>query len=372
MGIALAKTISLLLLIFVGFTLRKKIISKEQKSGIKEIILSVALPAMIFIGLQKISFSWDMLIFPLLALSFNIITFFFSSALVQLFKIKSKQSLHTLKLLLPSLAPGLSCFPFLLEYFGEETLANAAISDIGNKFFVLVVLYMVALRWHYATHKEETASKKDKVMALFKSLVKEPVNMVIVAALVLLAFGLNYEGFPTPLRLTIDRISSIMTPLVLMFIGISVKFQWQQFKIIFSLLLCRSALAFLFSAIVLFAFNITDPVLAMLVVLFPQSSCSFWPYAHMCAIHKMDDVKENGTSTFDLSFAMNMLALSLPFSTLMILALSTYGTKSAHISFVLTLALVLFGVALLPLLIQWLRKSSSVLSSRLSPAEENE
>ena len=75
MNLAVTKTISLLLLILIGFFLQKRIINKEQKTGIKEIILSVALPAIIFISLQKVNFEAEMIILPIMAIIFNLAMF---------------------------------------------------------------------------------------------------------------------------------------------------------------------------------------------------------------------------------------------------------------------------------------------------------
>lgn len=352
MNSAIAKTISLFLLIMVGFFLRKKIKSKEQKEGLKIVILSVALPSIIFIGLQKINFSVDMLIFPIAALVFNLCAFASVSFLSSVFKLdKDSSYARTLKMLVPSLAPGLSCFPFLLEYFGEPTLANAAIADIGNKIFVLIILYLLALKWYHKSEYVEYSDKGSKLKSLLKSLISEPVNMVILLGVGLLLFGINYDSFPAFLSMTVDKMSLIMTPLVLMFIGISVKLDWAQIKTIWSVLLFRSGFAFFFSGLILAFFPATSPALSMLIVLFPQSSCSFWPYAHMSAINAMGEAK-NTKPVFDMDLGMNILALSLPLSTIIILGLSTYGEKSSSPVFVFTLAGILIGASVLPQLVK--------------------
>ncbi|MEM9339133.1 MAG: permease, partial [Bacteroidota bacterium] len=272
--------------------------------------------------------------------------------LASFFKLeKNGVDVRTIKMLLPSLAPGLSCFPFILEYFGESTLANAAIADIGNKVFVLIILYLLALKWYHKYEYVEYSGKGNKLKSLAKSLIQEPVNLVIIAGIGMLLIGINYETMPSFLRGAVDRLSMMMTPLVLVFIGISVKLDWKQLKVIWSILLFRSGCAFLFSGLVLMISQISDPMVAMLIILFPQSSCSFWPYAHMSAINKMGEDSEKA-KTFNLDLGMNMLALSLPLSTLIILALSTYGEKSADLLFVFILSGVLITVSLIPNLLR--------------------
>ena len=72
MNYALQKTLELLLIIGLGLLLQKKV-AKDDLKGIKTLILSVALPATIFVALLKIELKGSLLIFPLMALVFNFI-----------------------------------------------------------------------------------------------------------------------------------------------------------------------------------------------------------------------------------------------------------------------------------------------------------
>lgn len=347
------KTVSLLLLILIGYLFRRKLGSKESKDGIRTVILSLALPATIFIALLKIDFVPGLAIVPLLALGFNLVVFGILSTLpVQsLFNLPTNQY-RTLVLLIPSLAPGLSSFPFILEYSGESSLAVAALADLGNKVFVLVIAYLIAMKWYFAERTHLEGGRSVRLKALWVSLVNEPVNLVIITAIVMLSLGLGYDAFPAFIRDSVDKISLMMTPLVLLFIGISIKFSWAQFKAIFSFVFFRSAIAFLISGLMLVFFPVTDLATALLIVVFPQSACSFWPYAHMAVVNEMESKdKEHHGKTFDLDFAMNVLACSLPFSVLMIMMIYSTGsffTAPAHL-FESTAVLLL--LAALPVLI---------------------
>ena len=365
MNPAIIKTISLVVLILLGYTLQSKITSKDQKTGIKAVILSVALPATIFIALLKIEFSWEMAIVPLLALAFNLIVFALVDKLPAVLPgmISSSARHRTLKMLLPSLAPGLSCFPFLLEYLGEDSLAMAALADVGNKVFVLVILYLIAMRWYYQRHQIDNQNLSDKVKGLLVSLVREPINMILLLALGMLAFGFNFNSLPEFLQMSTERLSLMMTPLVLLFIGISVKLNWQQVKAIFSILLVRSTIAFLISAGLLFVLPISSPAMALLVVIFPQSACSFWPYAHISVVSALEEVDTTDQHpTFDIEFAMNVLACSLPFSTVLILGICTAGDFFAAPMNVLGLAAAFGTMALVPIIVQLFRRTPQMVN----------
>ena len=365
MNPAIVKTISLVVLILLGYTLQSKINSKDQKAGIKTVILSIALPATIFIALLKIEFSWEMAVVPLLALAFNLIIYFLVDKMPALMPgISSDSSRHrTIKMLLPSLAPGLSCFPFLLEYLGEDSLAMAALADVGNKVFVLIILYLIAMRWYYQRNEIDNQNTSDKVKGLLVSLVREPINLVLLVALGMLALGLNFESLPEFLQISADRLSLMMTPLVLLFIGISVKLNWQQVKTIFSLLFVRATLAFLISAALLLVFPVQDPAMALLIVIFPQSACSFWPYAHISVVGALEEVNTQAPSpTFDLEFAMNVLACSMPFSTVLILGICTAGDFFAAPVNVLGIALAFAAVSAIPLVAQMFRRKPEMVN----------
>lgn len=332
---ALQKTISFLLLIIIGVLLKKKIKDKEQLGGVKVLILSIALPATIFVALLKIKIDSSLLFLPLLALVFNVIMLLAARFMLPQFGIRKDSSdSRTIMLLLPSLAPGLSCFPFILEYLGEESLARAALTDVGNKIFVLILLYLLAMQWYYTRRRKiqgaentETVSTRSRLKGLMISLVQEPVNMVIVTALIMLGFGWNLASLPVFLQDAVTRMSILMTPMVLLFIGMAVKFQRSEMAMIFKLLSFRAGLAFLLSALLLTLVPAATPAAILLAIVFPQSACSFWPFAHMSAVSALEsddavkDGKKGPESTFQLDLALNMLALSLPFSTIIILSI---------------------------------------------------
>lgn len=357
---ALQKTISFILLILIGVLLKKKIKNKDQLGGVKVLILSIALPATIFVALLKIKIDSSLLFLPLLALVFNVIMLLAARFMLPQFGFrKDSPDARTMMLLLPSLAPGLSCFPFILEYLGEESLARAALTDVGNKIFVLILLYLLAMQWYYARRKKiqgqlgnGTVSTKSRLKDLLLSLIREPVNMVIVTALLMLGFGWNLMSLPLFLQDAITRMSILMTPMVLLFIGMAVRFQKAEMTLIFKLLSFRAGLAFVLSALFLTFAPVATPAAILLAIVFPQSACSFWPFAHMSAVSALESedavkTRKDPAPTFQMDLALNTLALSLPFSTIIILSifslneffLTNWHTALVGLSFLLIAAI---------------------------------
>ncbi len=359
MDFALQKTLELLLIISLGLLLQKKI-AKNDLKGVKTLILSVALPAVIFVALLKIKLESSLLIFPALALSFNLIMLVASKYFLGASLPKQDDSKkRTVIMLMPSLAPGLSCFPFIVVYLGDDTLALAALADVGNKIFGLILLYMLAMHW-YQLHavKDLRASTKSKLRSLFLSLLNEPINLVIVAGLLMLAVGLNLESLPTFLQNTVLSIKVLMTPLVLLFIGMAVRIKSGEFSLIFSLLLRRAGITFLLSSIFVFLFPVMTPALVLLLVVFPQSACSFWPFAHMSAVSSLEEKDEQKKPTFDINFAVNILACSLPFSTILIIAVLSFSEFFIDPFKILATGVIMMVISMLPVLATKLRRSS--------------
>lgn len=332
MNPALQKTIPFLLLIVAGFLLQKKLSGKQDLKGVKILILSVILPATIFVALLKINISASMFFLPVLALALNVVLFFAARLLFPYLGLaKDTKEWRTMLLLLPSLAPGLSCMPFVLEYLGEDALAMSALADVGNKIFVLIVLYLVAMNWFYrqqGTTGSAGPGKRAKLKDLGISLLSEPVNLVIVAALILLSSGLSITALPDFLSDTAVRLAGLMTPIVLLFIGMAVRFERQQMTMIMRVLALRAGLGFLLSGVFLLVAPAMAPAMALLAVVFPQSAVSFWPFAHMSAIEQQ--VKSGEASVFDADLALNVLACSLPFATIIMLGVLSAGTTFAN------------------------------------------
>lgn len=355
MNDALLKTLTLLLLIVIGMVLRPKFKGKDEVNGIKQMVLTVALPATIFVALMKINVDSKLIIVPILTLVFNFFMYFVSPIVLNFFHIgKDTTTGRTLMMLLPSLAPGLSCFPFISEFLGEESLAMAAMADVGNKFFVLIFLYIIAMNMFLKNNESEESNMRDKIKSLLLSLVQEPINIVLFVAFLLLAFGFNYKSLPSLAQEIFDKTSAMMTPLVLMFIGLAVQLKEGKKRVVVSVLFIRAGLSLLFSSIIIAVFGISKSTDVLLAVAIPLSSASFWPFAHISAFHLKEEVKKVAKEkrTFDLELAVLVLAFSLPFSTILILGILSAGTLFTHLPAIIITGIVLVVLGSIPLLVR--------------------
>ncbi len=361
MNFALQKTLELILIIGLGLLLQKKV-AKQDLKGLKTVILSVALPATIFIALLKIKLESSLLVFPLLALSFNLTMLLASKYALSASLPKTQNAKkRTLMMLLPSLAPGLSCFPFIVVYLGDDSLALAALADVGNKIFGLILLYMLAMHWYnLRVSKDLRASTKSRLRSLLLSMLNEPINMVIVVGLIMLGFGWGLASLPGFLQNTINSMKVLMTPLVLLFIGMAVRIKFNEFGCILSLLMRRAGITFCLSALFVYLFPAMTPALILLLVVFPQSACSFWPFAHMSAVASLETKDGQQKPTFDIDFAINILACSLPFSTILIIGIFSFSDVFVNPSNLLISGITLGLASFIPYLSSKLGRGKSV------------
>ncbi|TAI47718.1 permease [Flagellimonas allohymeniacidonis] len=348
MDSGLQKTIVFLCFILIGVLLKAKFTSKDELNGIKKIILNLALPATIFIALLGIKIEWNLLFLPVMALGLNLFLFLLAPLLLPLVGIAKNSPEHkTARLLIPSLAPGLSCFPFVLEFLGDTALAKVAMADLGNKVFVLIFLYLVAMNWHFQNSTFTKRKGNHNLISLLKVLISEPVNLFIGAALLLLAFGITMDSLPLFLNNVLHKLSLIMTPLVLLFIGLGLKIRRKQFFQVFSLLTLRAGAVVLLCALVVSLTGLTVSGEILLLLAFALSSCSFWPYAHISSVESLEIDNQSAKRTFNSDFALTVLALSFPLSTILILGVLNTGTLFVSVYNVLGFGSALVGLGLI-------------------------
>ena len=363
MNEALYKTLEILLIIVVGYWLQRKVQGPNTLKSLKTIILSIALPATIFLALLKIELQSSLLFLPAMALSFNLLMFGACYYLLPFFIGTSTPEVQrTNQLLLPSLAPGLSCFPFVLAYLGSDHIALAALADVGNKFFGLILLFLIAMYWHrlYASNTDQASSKYQRLKELMYSLISEPINVVIIIALICVSFGLKVTALPAILQSVIGKFSGLMVPLILLFIGLSMKLNKSDIYMIARLLLWRSGMAFFITGCLLYLLPGIEAASAILILVFAQSSCSFWPFAHMCTVGSMEEKQEREAYTFDQNHAIKVLAISLPFSSAIIITIFQFGTTMTTTALPIIIGICFLALILLPKLLDtriiWFQK----------------
>jgi len=221
---------------------------------------------------------------------------------------------------------------------------------VGNKFFVLISLYILAMNMFLKNSDDKETKIGGKLKSLFASMFQEPINILIFLAIILLSVGINYSSLPFVVTEIFDKTSAMMTPLVLLFIGLAVQLKEGKKRIVASILFFRAGITMIISAGMIYVLHITDLSMILLAIVIPLSAASFWPLAHISAFNLREDAKglPKEKRTFDLELAVLLLAFSLPFSTILILAILSSGSFFAHTSTLLTSGMILIVLGALP------------------------
>jgi malate permease and related proteins len=312
-----------LILITLGYFLKKKFQDSTSMKALRTIILSVALPATIFLSTLDVHVKFDLLIFPLYALAINLFFLLIGYLLVHFQFVQlepSKQRMFVL--LFPSLAPGLSVYPFLEQFNGRDSLAWAAISDVGNKLFVLFGLLILAYSWCQKVTAqnigtaEKVGLKASDSRSLGLTLLCEPINAALMISLCLAKANFHSNSLPPSILDALQKLAAITTPLILIFIGLSIKSKSIALVRFLLVLAVRAGLGLILSILAILWMHPTSPDIIMLLVAMPQASCSLWPLLHAFQINEHKAVKQ---TLFDTDFGANLIAISFPFSCLILL-----------------------------------------------------
>lgn len=196
---------------------------------------------------------------------------------------------------------------------------------MGNKIFVLIGLYAFAIYWF----QQEALLPNTRPPAQWKTigqfLFTEPVNAAIVVGLVLASLHIGTADLPLAVLDVLQKLALCSTPLILFYVGVSLNLKKLQFGTLLLALLARAGIGFLISAAAIALLRPSTVEEIALFTALPQASCSLWPLLHATKINQQNQA-ESAVPFFDLDFATALLALSFPFSILMLLIIFTGGS----------------------------------------------
>ena len=340
------------LLIILGILLKNKFGDKPEKLGIKKFILNISLPATILISFISFKIELDFLYLPLAGIALNLFIFLLSPSILKITKInKLSRKGKTLTMLLSSFAPGISCFPIIEEFLGSEYLVRASLIDFGNKLFVLVFLLILSYRLHYLT--QGIKYKKNNILPknIIKSIFTEPINLVLIFSTIILSLGFTIDEIPKIFVDLLNRMKDTLTPLVLIFIGLSIIFSKEALRDIIPVLFIRAGVSLFFTICAVNTFGLNNGDHTVFYLALSLSSVSFWPFAHMTLINEVEKKAKIKNRTFDIGYGLNFLAYSLPFSTILILLLVSQKSTVLDLSFILLLSIIMILIGFVMLLI---------------------
>lgn len=318
------KAVPLLLLIAIGYLLRSKFQQPAEAGAIKTLIVNAALPATILLSILAIDTRLNLFALPSFAIVINLYLLAISAGLAKLvFSNQEQARSRALMLMFPSLSPGLTAYPFIEEFLGKSGLAWASMADLGNKVFVLIGLYVLALYWQQQATRQ-VGNIRQQLSTIGLTLLTEPANLAIFVGLLLVSVDYRMAQLPTVVLEVLQKLAACSTPLILFFVGISLKPKLAEIRLVILLLLARAMAGFGFSAVAIACLRPDSAATATLMVILPQMGCSLWPLLYATQMN-WRTVQGDQPEVFDTEFALGLLSASIPFSIGVVLLIFSGG-----------------------------------------------
>lgn len=218
----MSNVVPIILLILFGYIIRiKGLLKAETMIGIKKLVLDISLPAILFSTFLNMNFEKGY--FLVILISFAMLCVFF---LIGFFINKFKALYHPMNPFVSSaFCFGLLGIPLFGTVFGSENLGKISILGVGNELFCWLVYYnTLELRFN---------DKKFSIHIL-KELFKSPLLISIFVGMIFNILGFA-ELFRTNALLigfysTIQYIANLGTPLILLIIGFTLRFNKEYTK----------------------------------------------------------------------------------------------------------------------------------------------
>lgn len=242
----------LFLIIFASALLRKfGNVGSEWSKALNEFALKVGLPALVFSSLLKASFSIKLEASLIVVNSlFILFSFFLIVVIRKVFRIEKKMFL-TLFICFVFHNIAYLGIPFLTSVFGDRIVPQASLITAIYLFWVFTI--GVGVLDYYSNE-----NKQDVIKDVFKNLVRNPLLIAVALSLFIVAFNIP---IPAIVLKSLDMVSSSVTPIVLVVIGlflggseIGKMSQWWP-ALLFSLLILWVAPSIFYFALKLFGFN---------------------------------------------------------------------------------------------------------------------
>lgn len=296
----IVKIISPLILFFLGYFLKKLgLFGKDAGDTMLKLVFYVAQPAAILSSVSFINFDSSLLILPFLPAVVS------TAILGIAFLIGRKLSMNSKKLgtFLVGTAimnTGFS-LPFVIAVYGNEGLARMVLIDVGNAFFVFSVVYILA-----AFYGDNNVSKS----FIAKKLLISPPLWALVLALIINIFNLT---IPTVLMSTVQTISYMIVPLIMIALGIYFSPKIFGLTHEFLAVFIRMGLGLLLGLAIVNIFNIAGMTAA--VILIALASPIGYNTLTFSSLEKLDD-----------EFAASMISVSIVCGILLIpVLMAVYG-----------------------------------------------
>ncbi len=196
-------------------------LSRETVDGVKDIVVNIGLPALLFTAFSSVKFQPKYL--AVFALMFGLCggLFFLGKLITRIFNMESR----VFPFLMTGFEAGMLGYPVFQATFGESELFKFAIVDFGQVTFVFLILVPLLIRM---AQKE---SEKEPAVLMF---LKSPPVIGILLGLLFGTLGI-FEGvsqgkFMNVILTTLNYLGALVVPLICLVIGYELQFNPKGLK----------------------------------------------------------------------------------------------------------------------------------------------
>ena len=207
MNAVVGNILPVILVFLLGYLLKiLGVLTRKDGDSLLTVFFNVSLPALIFLSVARMKFSFDLLWLPVIAALVIIITFLICHSCSRLMNL-GRPSFGTF--LVGSLIMNTSfIIPFLVATRGEESLAQASLFDFGNIALVFTFIYYQACKYGGKSHDSTVMIRK---------LVFCPPLLALIFALLL---NLGGVAFPPVVAQFFKIIGYMTIPLAMLALGV--------------------------------------------------------------------------------------------------------------------------------------------------------
>lgn len=201
--------LNLWVLIAIGKALEHfKILKSEDSQRLNQLVFFVTMPALIFLAIYKIPSFGGMVVLPLAGISGFLVFTGLASATGRFLRLKDK-TLGGFVLCAGQPNSMYIAFPVILTLLGAEAMPMAIIYASFTPIMMATFFTWIAAYYGEKDHRLE---------------VKDILNPLTASFLLGLLLNLSGIGIPTDLLGILDQVSSLTTPLILISLGLALKF----------------------------------------------------------------------------------------------------------------------------------------------------
>ena len=149
---------------------------------------------------------------------------------------------------------------------------------------------MLGLSFHLHRSTQGIKKRKNKISikSILKNIFLEPINAVLAISIIMLSFGFNVNDIPAIITDFISRLKDTLTPLVLIFVGLSIIFAKQALREIIPLLFIRAGISLFLMGLIGTFLDFGGVSDSIFYIILSLSSVSFCLFAHMTLVDKIE------------------------------------------------------------------------------------